>query len=186
VLVFFILAAISDRNFSIFASLRQNDFHLGKDHPEKKLRKETTMSIIQQAKDYQPTKTTLFWSAAGAAVLTMVVGFAWGGWVTGGTATQMAQDAAQQSTAKLAAVICVERFINAHDAPAQLAALKETSRWQRKRFVEDGNWTTLTGFEQPVSGAADLCAEQLADMELPELPVADTVDATIESESSVQ
>lgn len=141
------------------------------------------MAIAQQVKDYQPTKATLFWSMIGAAVLTMIVGFTWGGWVTGGTATEMAQDAAKESSARLAAAVCVERFVTADDAVAQLAALKETSRWQQKKFVEDGKWTTLAGLEKPVSGAADLCADQLAGMEL---PAAEIVDTTANSESSVQ
>ena len=140
------------------------------------------MAIGQQLKDYQPTKTTLFWSVAGAAVLTMIVGFTFGGWVTGGTATEMAEEAAEQSAAKLAAAVCVERFINAQDAAAQLAALKETSNWKQKSFVEDGNWTTLAGMEKPVSGAAKLCADQLADMELP----AAAIDTSASTESSIQ
>lgn len=125
------------------------------------------MAIVQQIKDYQPTKATLLWSMAGAAALTMFVGFTWGGWVTGGTATTMAQKAADESTAKLAAVVCVERFVNAPDFATQLVALKETSRWQQRRFVEEGNWATLAGMDKAVDGAASLCAEQLADMELP-------------------
>lgn len=136
------------------------------------------MGVAQQLRDYTPTKTTLFWSAAGAAIVTMVAGFTWGGWVTGGTATEMAEDAAEQARAQLAAVICVERFVNAKDAVAQLAALKETSRWQRKKFVEDGHWTTLPGMEQPVKGAADLCADQLADVELPAAAASDTTATT--------
>ena len=141
------------------------------------------MAIGQQLKDYQPTKTTLFWSMAGAAVLTMVVGFTWGGWVTGGTATEMAEEAAEQSAAKLAAAVCVERFVNAQDAALQLAALKETSRWKQKSFVADGNWATLSGMEEPVSGSAELCAEQLAEIEL---PAAATGDATASTETIVQ
>jgi hypothetical protein len=141
------------------------------------------MAIMQQMKDYQPTKTTMFWSMAGAAVLTMFLGFTWGGWVTGGTAAQMAEEAAQNSAAKLAAAVCVERFVNAPDAAAQLAALKETSRWKQRSFVDDGMWTTLAGMDVPVDGAAELCAAQLADMEL---PAADVVDTTSNTESAIQ
>jgi hypothetical protein len=141
------------------------------------------MAIMQQMKDYQPTKTTMFWGMAGAAVLTMFLGFTWGGWVTGGTAAQMAEEAAQNSTAKLAAAVCVERFVNASDAAAQLAELKETSRWKQESFVEDGMWARLPGIEEPVDGAAELCAAQLADMEL---PAADVVDTTSNTESAIQ
>ena len=37
-------------------------------------------------KDYKPTQAGWFWSCAGVCVLTMILGFTWGGWVTGGTA----------------------------------------------------------------------------------------------------
>lgn len=140
------------------------------------------MASIQQIKDYQPTKTTMLWGMVGAAVLTMILGFTWGGWVTGGTAAQMAEDAAEASTAKLAAAVCVERFVNAPDAAARLAELKETSRWKQRSFVDDGMWTTLAGMDAPVDGAAELCAAQLADMDLP----ADTLDTTSNTESAIQ
>ena len=141
------------------------------------------MATIQQLKDYQPTKTTLFWGVVGSAVLTMIVGFTWGGWVTGGTAAEMAEEAAEQSAASLAAAVCVDRFVNAPDAATQLAALKETSSWKREGFVEDGNWAMLAGLEEPVDGAADLCADRLADMEL---PTGEVVATSAGAASSIQ
>ena len=50
-------------------------------------------SITQRWDDYQPTKSTLVWACAGAAVATMIVGFTWGGWVTGGTSRDLATTA---------------------------------------------------------------------------------------------
>ena len=70
----------------------------------------TKQSINQRWQGYRPTKTLLFWSCAGCAVATIIVGFAWGGWVTGGTARTMAEDAASSGRAQLAAAICVDRF----------------------------------------------------------------------------
>ena len=74
--------------------------------------------------EYQPTKVVWFWSCVGAAVLTMIVGFTWGGWVTGGTADEMVEAASEQAVAELAAGICVDRFLAATDAGTKLAALK--------------------------------------------------------------
>ena len=76
----------------------------------------------------------------------------------------------------------VERF-NADNAAAQLASLKETSRWKRKSFVEDGKWTTLADLDEPVDGAAELCAERLAEVEL---PMAQPTDTTSNTESAIQ
>ena len=49
----------------------------------------------------------------------------------------------------------------------QLAALKDASSWNRRGTIADAGWTTPLGLDEPVSGAADLCAERLVAMELP-------------------
>ncbi len=35
------------------------------------------------------------WSAVGGGILLAIIGFAWGGWVTGSTAQEMAEEFAQ-------------------------------------------------------------------------------------------
>jgi hypothetical protein len=114
---------------------------------------------------YHPSKAVWFWSCAGCVVATIALGFTWGGWVTGGAAAHAAQEAREQGRAELAATVCVERFISAVDARTQLVALKDESSWARDDFVQDGGWATIA--DATVAGAADLCADQLASMELP-------------------
>ena len=53
-------------------------------------------------RDYQPSRQIWFWSCAACVVVTVVIGFTWGGWVTGGTATRMAADAAAGARAQMA------------------------------------------------------------------------------------
>jgi hypothetical protein len=125
------------------------------------------MSENTRWSDYRPSLALWFWSCAGCVVLTMIVGFTWGGWVTGGSADAMAANAREEARAQLAAAVCVEKFLHAPDAAVRLAELKEQSQWQRDGYIEEGGWTTLVGLEEPVDGAADVCAEQLAEMELP-------------------
>lgn len=110
---------------------------------------------------YKPTKTLWFWSAAGAAALTMIVGFTAGGWMTSGTAAEQAQASTEQAVATLAANICANRFLAASDADAKLVALKETDSWKQDTFIEEGGWVTFANMEKPVDGAAELCASQL-------------------------
>lgn len=127
----------------------------------------TQQSLLERWEDYRASKTALFWSCAGCVVATLVIGFAWGGWVTGGTAGQMATQAATGARAELAATICVERFAKGPDATAQLASLKGTDSWKQDKFIEDGGWVTLPGTENPIEGAAALCARQLIDAKPP-------------------
>jgi hypothetical protein len=120
-------------------------------------------SILRRWEDYRPSKTVLFWACAGCAVATMVVGFGWGGWVTGGTNATMVTQSATDARAGLTASICVERFAKGADQTAQFAALKGTDSWKRDKFIEDGGWVTLPGTASPIAGAAELCARQIID-----------------------
>ena len=136
----------------------------------------------QRWENYRPTKTLWFWSVAGAAVLTMIVGFTGGGWTTGGTATKMATDAAQEARAELVANICVEKIVSGPGAIQKLAELKETSSYKRDTFITEGGWVKLAGMEREASGAADLCADQLVAMEtLPTRPTDASAATTTDS-----
>ena len=111
---------------------------------------------------YRPSKAVWLWSCAACIVATIVVGFAWGGWVTGGTATRMASDAADGARARLASASCVTRFNQASDAVAQLAALKKADSFERGDMIKKGGWVTMPGSADPVAGAADICAQLLS------------------------
>lgn len=124
-------------------------------------------SMTKRWRNYHPSKTAWFWSLAGAVVLTIVVGFAWGGWTTGGSAREMARDAADDARAQLAATLCVHQFMNAADAGTQLTALKAESRWQRDNFLEEGGWVVIAGLDDMPDGTANLCAQRLVEMEAP-------------------
>lgn len=132
-------------------------------------------SLSQRFESYRPTKTALFWSCAGCIAATMILGFSWGGWVTGGTAQQMVEDALEQGRAEVAAAVCIERFMKEADAGVQLASLKEQSSWQRESFIEDGGWSTIGG--KAYDDAAELCAERLVEMEPPPAQEAATTEA---------
>ena len=135
-------------------------------------------SFSKRFEEYRPSKTALFWSCAACVVLTVVVGFTWGGWVTGGTAQERVDEAVEHSRAEVAAALCIERFVTATDAGVQLASLKEiTSSYRQSEFVEDGGWATLPGAEEANADGADICAEHLAEMELPVAEQASTVPA---------
>jgi len=124
------------------------------------------MSVItglgQRWTAYRPTKGLLFWAATGGAVAAIVVGFAWGGWVTGGSAKRMADAAAATSRDTLVASLCVDRFQAAGNAQAQLAELKLIQSYSRGSFIEKGGWALMPDKARPSSAATKLCADQLA------------------------
>jgi hypothetical protein len=143
-------------------------------------------SIGQRWDALQPSKTMLVWSCAGCVAVALVVGFTWGGWVTGGTAQRMAGAAGDTSRYELASVICVERFLDAPDARAQLTALKAIdSSYAQRQFIEDGGWATMPRNDKPARQTADLCAKVLSSVELDESAEADD-EGKVQSTSTAQ
>jgi len=49
------------------------------------------LSFGERWSQSRPTKTLVFWACAASVAATMIVGFTWGGWVTGGTALKVAE-----------------------------------------------------------------------------------------------
>jgi hypothetical protein len=132
-------------------------------------------SMFRRWGHYQPSKALWMWSCVGCIILTMILGFTWGGWVTGGSANEMAEDAAQEARANVLATLCVNRFVTAENAADELVELKEASRWDRDEIIQEGGWANIEGLEEGVDAAVDLCAERLAEMEaLPARTVVDT------------
>jgi hypothetical protein len=132
-------------------------------------------TLSQRFEQYRASKAALFWACAGSAVVATIVGFSWGGWVTGGSAREMAEESAAQARQELAAVVCVDRFMAAPDAGVQLTALQEiTSPHGQSKFVADGGWAIIVPASSPTDyrtrtddrKAAGLCAEELAKREM--------------------
>jgi alpha/beta superfamily hydrolase len=109
------------------------------------------------------TKPVL-WGVVGGAIAMAIVGFTWGGWVTGGTAETAASQRASSAVVVALAPICVEKFQHATDVPTNLAALKKTDSWSQGDFVEKGGWATVAGTNPPaqVTAVAKACALLLA------------------------
>jgi hypothetical protein len=118
-------------------------------------------SISTRWKNLQPTKKFVFWACAASVALTVLVGFKWGGWVTGGTAQEMAEIDAANARAELVVASCIVRFGKAADVSTRLAKLKKTDSWMRGTYMEKAGWVTPLGATAPVPDAGERCAEQL-------------------------
>jgi hypothetical protein len=119
--------------------------------------KKGKVSFGQWWNDFRPTKTVVCWSWVGAAVLTMIVGFAWGGWVTGGTALKQADEA----VVKRLAPMCVVQFDRDPGKDQKLTEMKAAGSWQASDFVEKQGWATMAGEAKPDTAVASECARLL-------------------------
>ena len=122
---------------------------------------EPKANISTRWKNFEPTKKFVFWACTASVGVTVLVGFNWGGWVTGGTARSMAEDAAAQARIEIAVDSCVARFNQGTAASERLAKLKKTHEWMRGDHMEKGGWATPVGAEDPIAGAGARCAKRL-------------------------
>src|SRR5690606_7536758 len=109
------------------------------------------------------TVTRLIQGVVGGAVITMLVGFTWGGWTLGSTAEKMAQERATAAVVDVLAPACVQRFQQQPDLAAQWAAFKEVSSWQRDAYIEKLGFATPIGSKTANEQAAEKCASMLSD-----------------------
>jgi hypothetical protein len=119
-------------------------------------------SMAERWRQTRPTKTLVFWAIVASIVATMVVGFTWGGWVTGGTARQTAEAMSGDAVAKRLAPMCVVRF-KADPAGAQkLKELTDVATYNKGEYVTKQGWATIPGEEAPDSKVAEECVKLLA------------------------
>ena len=105
--------------------------------------------------------TRLLQGAIAGFLATVIIGFGWGGWTLGNTATKMAEQSAKNAVVSALAPICVNNFQHAAAATATLAELKATDSWKQDTFIAKGGWATLPGMESPNSNVAEACAKIL-------------------------
>jgi len=122
-------------------------------------------TLRQRWNAVQLSKMAIFWICLAVIVGTMIVGFTWGGWVTGGTAQNTATSLANDAVVQRLSAICVAQFQQDPDKDEKLVELKALSSYQRRSYVEDQGWATMPGDEQSDTKVATECAKQLAQME---------------------
>ena len=106
-------------------------------------------------------KPALYGAAAGAVALA-IVGFSWGGWVTGGTAKQMASDQARLEVVAALVPICMEQSSQDPKVVETLAQLKDTGSYQRSNMLMKVGWATMPGSSDPNRHVARACMDKLA------------------------
>lgn len=106
-------------------------------------------------------KSVVFWIAIGAVILAVFLGFTRGGWTTGGSARQMAEESAQNAVVARLAPICVAQFNADSQGAVKLEELKALTSYRRADYVKEQGWATMPGETAPDKQVATECAKQL-------------------------
>ena len=116
---------------------------------------------------YRPTKVQALGFGIGCAAATLVLGFGVGGWVTGGTAWTMTEEAAMRTRTDIGVALCVEEFMAAPGARERLAKLKSASWYDRDDLVAKGGYATLPKAQGADTAIATQCAMRLVEAPVP-------------------
>jgi len=96
---------------------------------------------------------------AGGALLTMVLGFTVGGWVTGSKAENTARDQSNNAVVAALAPLCLRNFKGSADAKEQHVLLKKADEWKHAEFVKSGGWAVMPGMPTVSTALASSCAK---------------------------
>ena len=100
--------------------------------------------------------TRLLQGAAIGAVVTMLVGFSWGGWSLRSTAEKLTKERSELAVVAALAPVCAEKFSALPDAAAKKVTLSKVDSWKRRdEFPKE--FVTLPGESYPSSALVDAC-----------------------------
>jgi hypothetical protein len=102
----------------------------------------------------------LYGAACGATALA-IAGFSWGGWVTGGTARQMAAEQSSKDVVTALTAVCLDLAQRDPQLIERTAAIKAASNWNRGDMVAKNGWATLPGGTVPNRQVASACADKM-------------------------
>ena len=114
---------------------------------------------MEISKETKAAVKPAIWGAIGGAAAAMIIGFNWGGWVTGGTAGKMAATSAQDASVLALTPVCV---LKGEQQPEQLVLLKKESSWSRGDFVVKAGWVANVN-EKYRSEIASACGSALVE-----------------------
>ena len=84
------------------------------------------------------------WGLIVGTVITMIIGFGWGGWTTAATTQKISDEAVLASQA----AICVAQFMQQPNHQEKLKELAELDSWKRAEYIEKGGWDRMPGQEE--------------------------------------
>jgi len=97
------------------------------------------------------------WGFICGAIITMIIGFALGGWTTRGTTQKMSDEAVLASQA----AICVAQFMKEPNHEQRLKEFEGSDSWKRAEFIKQGGWDKMPGQKEAGYDVAQACAKGL-------------------------
>ena len=101
------------------------------------------------------------WGFVVGSIVTMIVGFSWGGWTTGSGADRLAMERSTAAVTAALVPVCLEKSKADPAGAKKLVALKAmSSTYDQRDAVVQGGWATF-GPSEANRDVADACVSAL-------------------------
>jgi hypothetical protein len=104
---------------------------------------------------------TSVWGAIIGAIIVMIIGFGWGGWVLGSTSQRTADTMVEKALVARLTPMCLEQFNKDTQKDTKIKELTALNLWEREKYVKEQGWATMPFEKEPDSSVAELCVEQI-------------------------
>jgi len=107
-------------------------------------------------KKIEKMKSTImsgFWWFVSGVVITMIIGFTWGGWSNPATTKTRSDKAVLASQA----AICVAQFMAEPNSQERLKEFAAIDSFNRPGFIEKGGWDKMPGQEKSTYSVSRAC-----------------------------
>ena len=101
-------------------------------------------------------KPGIYGAVIGAVTLA-IVGFSWGGWVTGGTAQEQAAEMSEDNVTAAMVPVCLDIARTDPQRGAKLETIRDVSRYQQRDALMEAGWATVPGSDGPDRDLAQAC-----------------------------
>jgi hypothetical protein len=105
-------------------------------------------------------KPGIYGALVGAAAVS-IVGFTWGGWVTGGTAQEKAMAVARDEVVAAMVPVCLDMARTDPARADKLATIRAAATHQQRDALMAAGWATVPGTEAPDRDIAQACLAAL-------------------------
>ncbi len=95
------------------------------------------------------------------AVCVGVVGFTWGGWVTGGTANERAMAMSRHDVVAALVPVCLDMARSDPARADKMDRIRTASTYQRRDALMATGWSTMPGTDAPNRDIAQACLAKL-------------------------
>ena len=109
---------------------------------------------------------TAIWGLFSGSVISMIIGFTYGGWMFGSPAFSKGEEIARVAIADRLTPMCMAKFNQDPEKKIKLIEMNSMDVWYAEKYVKDQGWATIPFEDISDNNIADYCTTLIIKMKL--------------------